>query len=172
MFQTEYYIAGIAPFGEYLMVLAYAPWAAYSTAAVLAGHIGARIDFRPHRRRDWPSFGRRYAEPDDEGVHLPELHIVKRNDGDELATDALSVVGSVPPSPRLASPRLASADPPALGLRRALAFVPPAGPFSRGTKRTPFCAVARTDRPLVRAVSPAPIFGSVIRLRRAAHGGL
>ena len=52
MFQTEYYIAGIAPFGEYLMVLAYAPWASYSTAAVLAGHIGARIDFRPHRRRD------------------------------------------------------------------------------------------------------------------------
>ncbi len=32
-------------------------------------------------------------------MHLPELHIVKRNDGDELATDALSVVGSVPPSP-------------------------------------------------------------------------
>jgi hypothetical protein len=68
MFQTEYYIAGIAPFGEYLMVLAYAPWASYSTAAVLAGHscvglghigaridfghIGAGIDFRPHRRGD------------------------------------------------------------------------------------------------------------------------
>ena len=102
-------------------------------------------------------------------MHLPELHIVKRNDGDELATDALSVVGSVPPSPRLASPRLASPRlrrPARFGRRRALAFVPSAGPFSRA-ERTPFCAGGHTAGGFAEAD-----FGSVIRLRRAAHGGL